>query len=86
MNLHTVVKGVSLFVAMCFALPLQVDSSNKSQAVMEDGRKVKLVMVGKVKKGDWLLVKSDLAVDKLTGKEAREMRKVIKEVSSELKL
>ncbi len=71
---------------MCFALPLQVDFSNKTLAVMEDGRKVKLVMVGKAKKGDWLLVKSDLAVDKLSSKEARAMRKVIKEVASELKL
>ena len=71
---------------MCFALPLRVISNSQKQAKMEGGRKVSLSMVGSVKKGDWLLVQSNLAVDKLTQKEARAMRSAIKEVSDEVKL
>jgi hydrogenase assembly chaperone HypC/HupF len=70
---------------MCFALPLRVISTSQKQATMEDGRKVNLSMVRSVKKGDWLLVQSNLAVDKLTQKEARAMRLAIKEVSDEVK-
>lgn len=71
---------------MCFALPLQVVSISKKQATMEDERKVNLAMVGSARKGDWLLVQSNLAVSKLTQKEARTMRSAIKEVSNEVKL
>jgi hydrogenase assembly chaperone HypC/HupF len=71
---------------MCFALPLRVVSCSKKQAKMEDGRKVNLSIVGLAKRGDWLLVQSNLAVDKLTQKEALSMRSAIKEVSYELQL
>lgn len=71
---------------MCFALPLQVKSAVEKTATMEDGRKVSLSMIGSVKKGDWLIVQSNLAVDKLTKKEALSMRSAIKEVSDELQL
>lgn len=71
---------------MCFALPLRVVSTSKKQATMEDGRKVNLSMVGSAKKGDWLLVQSNLAVDKLTKTEAAAMRSAIKEVSDEIQL
>ena len=71
---------------MCFALPLRVKSTSQSKAVMEDGRQVNLAMVGQSKKGQWLLVQSNLAVDRLTQAEARAMRSAIKEVSHEVKL
>ena len=70
---------------MCFALPLKVTSVSNSKIVMEDGRKVDFAMVKSVKKGDWLLVQSNLAVDKLTESQAKLMRSAIKEVSSGLK-
>ena len=69
---------------MCFALPLRVTSSSNNQAMMEDGRTVRLSMVGAAKRGQWLLVQSNLAVDTLTQSEARAMRSAIKEVSHEL--
>lgn len=69
---------------MCFALPLRVTSASKKHATMEDRRKVNLSMVGSVKNGDWLLVQSNLAVDKLTKSEAVAMRSAIKEASIEL--
>ena len=65
---------------MCFAIPLKVARVTKSHLVMEDGRKVKFSLVKSVGKGDWLLVQSNLAVDKLTQKEAESMRSSIKEV------
>ena len=70
---------------MCFALPLKVTSVSNSKIVMEDGRKVDFAMVKSVKKGDWLLVQSNLAVDKLTESQAKLMRSAIKEVSGGLK-
>jgi hydrogenase assembly chaperone HypC/HupF len=69
---------------MCFALPLRVNSSSNNQAMMEDGRTVSLSMIGAAKRGQWLLVQSNLAVDTLTQSEARAMRSAIKEVSREL--
>ena len=72
--------------AMCFALPLLVKSVTGSEATMEDGRRVNLSMIGKARRGQWLLVQSNLAVDKLTPKDARAMRVAIKEVSHEVKL
>ena len=69
---------------MCFALPMKVISFVDATAKMNDGRFVQTGLVGKVKKGDWLLVKSNLAVNKLTSKEAIQLGKAIQEVSHEL--
>lgn len=71
---------------MCFTLPLQVCRQIKSKAIMEDGRSVNVSLIGSVKKGDWLLVQSNFAVQKLSEKEAQLVRSTIKEVSSELKI
>ena len=65
---------------MCFAIPLKVARVTKNHLVMGDGRKVKFSLVKSVGKDDWLLVQSNLAVDKLTQKEAESMRSSIKEV------
>jgi len=46
---------------------------------MEDGRKIDFSMVKNVKKGEFLLVQSNLVVDKLSPSEAKLMRKAIKE-------
>jgi len=70
---------------MCFALPLKVVSASRNKAVMEDGRKVNSSLVKSVKKGDWLLVQSNLAVDKLTPSQAKSIRKALNEVANELK-
>ena len=70
---------------MCLALPLKVTSVAKNQAVMEDGTQVDSSLVKKVKKGDWLMVKSNLAVAKLMPSEAKSIRTALKEVSSGIK-
>jgi len=70
---------------MCFALPLKVASISKNQAVMEDGRKVHCSLVKRVKKRDWLMVQSNLAVAKLTPSEAQSIRSALKETSDAIK-
>lgn len=69
---------------MCFAVPLKIVSINKTQATMEDGRKVSLSMVDKAKNGDWLMVQSNLAVAKLNASEAKLIRTSLKQTSDEL--
>jgi len=70
---------------MCFALPLRVSSVSKKQAVMEDNRRVDYSLVGSIKKGNWLMVQSNLAVAKLASSEAKSIRAILKEVSSGFK-
>ena len=70
---------------MCFALPLKVIDVSKNCAVMENGRVVDFSIVKKVKRGDWLLVQSNLAVDKLKSSEAKLMREAIKDAATRLK-
>ncbi|EKD57811.1 MAG: hypothetical protein ACD_57C00139G0001 [uncultured bacterium] len=70
---------------MCLALPLKVTSLSKNQAVMEDGRMVNCSLVKKVKMGDWLMVKSNLAVAKLTPSEAKSMCSALREISNGIK-
>lgn len=64
---------------MCFTIPLRVKSVTGDMACMEDGRTVKTGLVGPVKVGGWLLVKSDLAVEKLSAEEARSIRAALRE-------
>ena len=63
---------------MCFAIPLKVKSTTKTQAVMEDGRHVNLSLIGACHSDDWLLVRSNLAVEKLSPFEARLIRQSLK--------
>lgn len=69
---------------MCFELPLKTIRKKGKGWVMEDGRMVKVDLVGRVKAGDFLLCRQDLAVKKLSKKDARVVRQVIKGVSDEL--
>ncbi len=70
---------------MCFTVPLRVVKKKDKQWVMEDGRKVKQVLTGRVKIGDYLICQQDMAVDKINKKQALAIRKAIKGVSGELK-
>lgn len=66
---------------MCLTIPLKVLSAAGNQATLENGRRVNLLLDEPVAKGDWLLVKSDLAVAKLNDGEARAIRRTLKELS-----
>lgn len=63
---------------MCFAIPLKVVKITGKVADMEDGRSVRLGDLTDIKRGDYLEVYADLAVNKLETKEALEIRKLIK--------
>ncbi len=69
---------------MCFALPLKTVKKKGGFWEMEDGRMVKVDLVKKIKKGDYLICRQDIAVKKISKKEALSMRKAIKEISNEL--
>jgi hydrogenase maturation factor len=64
---------------MCFALPLRVVKI-KGGVKMEDGRLVKLGFKGKIKPGDYLFCQQDIAIERLTKKQALARRKTIKGV------
>ncbi len=69
---------------MCFAVPLKTIKKKQGQWVMEDGRVVKTDMVGEVSRGDFLICRQDMAVDKISQVQALAMRRAIKGVSDEL--
>ena len=62
---------------MCFAIPVQVKKIlPDSQAEVEQGDKtivVSLKLVPKAKKGDWLLTQANLATEKISAAEAKEV-------------
>jgi hydrogenase assembly chaperone HypC/HupF len=73
-----------MFADMCIAIPLKVLTIKSSYAVMNDGRKVQTGMVGKVKKGDWLLVKANLALNVISENEAGKINNAIKEINEQI--
>jgi len=65
---------------MCITIPAKIIQRNKEEAITESkGRRIKVKLVGdlKIKKGDWVLIYGDLALRKISQKEAE---KIIKEL------
>lgn len=62
---------------MCLTVPRKVEKVEGDKALMQDGRWVKTTMVGRVKKGEMLLVQADMAVEKITKKQSLEMKRLI---------
>ena len=67
---------------MCLTLPVQIHKIlNKDRAqIISMGEKVDVntKLVGKLKIGDWILTQADLAINKITETEAREINKLFK--------
>lgn len=65
---------------MCIALPQKVQKVVRNVAYVGDkkSRRVKIGFSGVVQKGDWVLVNADLAIGKVTGKEASEIKELFK--------
>ncbi|MBI4136627.1 HypC/HybG/HupF family hydrogenase formation chaperone [Candidatus Roizmanbacteria bacterium] len=61
---------------MCFQIPKQVTSVDKSNAIVEGNLPVKLGTI-KVSPGDYLLVYGNMAVEKIGKKKAEEFRRMI---------
>ncbi len=70
---------------MCFSVPLQVKKIDKDKLEMENGRVVKSVLTTKPQIGDYLVCQHDLAVEKISKKQAVTMRQAIKGVSDEIR-
>ncbi len=61
---------------MCLTLPRQIISVQPPQALVQAGRKKRQVRVdglGKLKPGQWLLVQADVAVKRVTSREAKSI-------------
>jgi hydrogenase expression/formation protein HypC len=70
---------------MCLATPLQIKSIKKNTATVEhDGKdfQVSLQLVPKAKVGDWILAHGNLAINTLSGKEAKDILRLISQLSS----
>lgn len=66
---------------MCFAVPLKVLDVNKRRAKLEGGLKVAFDKDMIVKKGQYVRVLGDVAVDALTVQEGQQVRRLIKSLN-----
>jgi len=61
---------------MCMATPVKVRLKVKSEKLkveIEDGKKIDVSLVPDAKKGDWLLCHANLAINKISAKEAKNI-------------
>lgn len=63
---------------MCLTIPLKIKSITKEMASLSDGRQVSLALIANPKPGDWVLVNADLAITKVSEKEAYEIINYLK--------
>lgn len=66
---------------MCFSIPYQVISVRKSIAEIETGVKVRLSKDMSVKKGDFIRIVGNVAVDYLPQKAGLRIRRLIKSLN-----
>lgn len=69
---------------MCLAVPLKIISIKGKMGVGELGRvkkKVSLMLLDKVKVGDYVLLHAGFAINKLETKEAEELLQLLREIS-----
>lgn len=62
---------------MCLAVPRKVVAIKESTALLEDKRWVRLDLVPNVRVGDYVIVSADLAVEKITADQAKEMSELV---------
>jgi hydrogenase maturation factor len=61
------------------SVPRKVISVSKNTAVLSDGRKARLDLVGTVKPGSFVLVNADMVIEKISKKQAEEMGALLHE-------
>lgn len=69
---------------MCLAVPLKIISIKGKMGIGELGRvkkKVSLMLLDKVKVGDYVLLHAGFAINKLETKEAEELLQLLREIS-----
>jgi len=68
---------------MCLAVPMQVREIMGDMAVVESAglrREVGVMLLDKVKLGDWVLIHAGFAISKLTRKQARQTLAIYEEM------
>ena len=60
---------------MCLTVPRKVIEIKGEKAKLQDGRWVKS-LAGKLKAGDMVLAQADLAIEKITKKQAKLMKQI----------
>ena len=58
---------------MCLTTPLKIKAIKKELAELSDGREVSLALIDNPRVGGWVLANADLAVSKVSAKEAKEI-------------
>ena len=58
---------------MCLTIPVKIKKVSGQFAEVEDGRKLNIALVKNTKAGDWVLANADLAISKVSNKEAKEI-------------
>ena len=69
---------------MCLAVPLKIISIKGNMGVGELGgvkKKVSLMLLDKVRVGDYVLLHAGFAINKLETKEAEELLQLLREIS-----
>lgn len=69
---------------MCLAVPLRIISIKGKMGIGELGRvkkKVSLMLLDKVKVGDYVLLHAGFAINKIETKEAEELLQLLREIS-----
>lgn len=67
---------------MCLATPVKIKSkveSKKSKVMVDDDKIVDISLIPDAKVGDWLLCHADLAVQKISSRQAEEILSLQKE-------
>lgn len=68
------------------AVPVRIESKSKNQKLsvrVEGGKVIDISLVPDARVGDWLLVHGDLAINKISDKEAKNIFGLIKKCSCE---
>jgi len=69
---------------MCITLPYKIKSIKNNIAVVENDsviKKVEIRLISGVKKGDWILVSQNIAVSKISAKEAEKTLELMQGLS-----
>jgi len=69
---------------MCLAVPLKIISVEGKMGIGELGgvkKKISLMLLDKVKVGDYVLLHAGFAINKLETKEAEELLQLLREIS-----
>jgi len=63
---------------MCLTSPQKIIKVNGQIGELANGRTINVALIKKPKAGDWVLTNADLALKKITAKEAKEIKDYLK--------